>query len=89
MYLILLVEISGHKRTPCKTVQGIPHDNPCLVPCQRHDGFCIREPKHVAIKLYSIKTVALINSFFPYVCVSVNSRIVHSDGTQARRENIH
>ena len=77
----LFVEISGHKRTPCKTVQGIPHDNSCLVSCQRDDGFRKREPKHVAIKLYNIKIVALIDSFFPYVCVSVNSRIVHSGGT--------
>jgi hypothetical protein len=81
IYLILLVGISGHKRTPCKSVQDIPHDNSCLVSCQRGDGFCIREPKHAAGKLYNIKIVAVIDSFFPYVCVSVNSRIVHSGGT--------
>jgi len=48
--MILLVDISDHKRTTCKAVQRIPHDNFCLMSCQQIDGFCIREPKHVAVK---------------------------------------
>jgi len=79
--MILFVEFSGHKRTHCKTVRGIPRDNSCLVSCQRDDGSCIREPKHVAMKIYNIKIVSLIDSFFPYLYVSLNSRIVHLDGT--------